>query len=620
MKYILSSLVRQFLFWMLFFAFARLIFLLYYLKIILTRDMGFFEVFAGFGHALRLDAVAASYIIIFPFFLLVVQSVWSPKWLNLLNKIYTLIILLVYSLITTAELGIYEEWKTKLPAKALLYLGNPGEIYKSSQTGIFILLVVILVAQVFIGFYSYQKIFYINLIRIKTNYIFSALFLVITPGFILMGLRGGLQQIPIVQSNSYYSGHHFLNVAATNSGYNLLHSVFENKKYLSENPYVSYVPGKAKQIVMDLYKVQKDTTIKVLTTDRPNIVLFIMESWSADLIEDLGGLPGITPQFKKLENEGIFFTNFWANGTRSEQGMASIFSSFPAHPVTSITIQPDKYAQLPSIVHVLKDAGYFTSFYFGGQLIYGNIKGYIYFNRFDRITEIYNFPDSIPQGKLGIHDQYVFERQQIEISTDPRPFFSTIFSTSTHSPYDMPMKIKDFLADNLENLYLNSAWYADSCIGDYITKARLKDWYDNTLFIIMADHSRSTYRHWDYHSPNYHKTFLLMYGNVIKKQFRGTKVDRIGAQVDLTSTLLHQLNIDSKNFTWSKNLINPTAKQFASVAFEEGIGWMRPQGYYFYDKKLDYLHCMEIPDSLQQPYLKEGKAYLQELFQQYMDY
>jgi phosphoglycerol transferase MdoB-like AlkP superfamily enzyme len=620
MAKIIFSLIRQFVFWMLFFAFARLIFLIYYLKIITKNQMALGEVLAGFWHALRLDAVTASYIIIIPFFLLLFQSLYSPKWFNWVNKIYTFIILIIYSLITTAEIGIYEEWKTKLPAKALLYLYNPDEIYNSSQTGVFLLLLIILIVQVFAGFYFFRRFFYSDIVRVKRNLVFSILFLLITPWFILLGLRGGIQQIPIVQSNSYYSEHHFLNVAATNSGYNLLHSWYENKKYLDKNPYISFNEEKARQIVNELHAVEKDTTISILKTKRPNIVLFTMESWSADLIETLGGLPGITPQFKKLEDDGILFTNFWANGTRSEQGMASIFSSFPAHPVTSITIQPDKYAQLPSLIQVLKDAGYFTSFYFGGQLIYGNIKGYIYYNGFDRITEVYDFPDTIPQGKLGIHDEYVLNRQISEVSKDPEPFLSAVFSSSTHSPYDMPMKIKDFLPDNLENLYLNSAWYADSCIGDYISRAKTKDWYDNTLFIVMADHSRSTYRHWDYHSPPYHKTFLLFYGDVIKEEFRGKQVERVGAQVDLVATLLSQMELDASSFKWSKDLLNPTSERFAAIAFEEGIGWIRPEGYYFYDKKLDYMHYMELPDSLQEPYLKEGKAYLQVLFQEYMDY
>jgi len=582
--------------------------------------MNFGEVLSVFWYSLRLDVVAASYLILFPFVLLLVQSLYSPRWLNHINKIYTLFFLLVYSLITITEVGIYDEWKTKLPAKALMYLNHPGEIYNSSPTGTFFLLVIILILMVAVGFYLYNRIFYSNLIKIKRNWIFTLLFLFITPGFILIGLRGGVQQIPIVQSNSYFSKHNFLNIAATNSGYNFLHSYYENQKNFGKNPFIFFPQAEANATVNKLFEVEKDTTLSFLTTERPNIILFIMESWSADLFETLGGIEGITPEVKKLGQDGIFFTNMWANGTRSEQGMASIFSGFPAHPISSITIQPDKYRQLPSMVHILKEQDYFTSFYFGGQLIYGNIKGYVYFNEFDRVTEIYDFDNNIPQGKLCVHDEFVFERQLSEVSEDHQPFFSTIFSSSTHSPYDMPMNIKGFLDDKFDNLYVNSAYYADSCIGDYIRKARNKDWYDNTLFIIIADHSRETYRHWNYYSSDYHKIFMLFYGNVINEEFRGTIVSKFGSQVDLSATLLSQLNLDSKEFKWSKNLMNPYSQDFASVAFEEGIGWITPYGKFFYDKRTNRYYDLELPKSYKEQTIKDGKSFLQVIFQQYMDF
>ena len=236
------------------------------------------------------------------------------------------------------------------------------------------------------------------------------------------------------------------------------------------------------------------------------------------------------------------------------------------------------------------------------------------------MREIYDFDSDIPQGKLGVHDEFVFERQLSEVSDDHHPFFSTIFSSSTHSPYDMPMKIKDFLDDKFDNLYINSAYYADSCIGDYIRKARNKDWYDNTLFIIIADHSRETYRHWSYYSSDYHKIFMLFYGNVIKEEFRGTIVSKFGSQVDLSATLLSQLSLDSKEFKWSKDLLNPYSQGFASIAFGDGIGWIRPYGKFIYDKRSNRYYDLELPENYKEQTIKEGKSYLQVLFQEYMDY
>jgi len=616
---ILGSLLRQFVFYMLFIAFTRAIFLLYYARLIVRDEIGVGEVTATFMHALRLDAVAASYMVIFPFLLLVIQSVYSPKWINFINKIYTVVILSAYSLITTAELGIYGEWKTKLPAKALNYLDHPGEIYNTAPTWTFILLITLFFIQVGGSFFVYNRYFYKNIINVKRNWIFTLLFLILTPGLILIGLRGGVQEIVIVQSDAYFSKHNILNIAATNSGYNFMQSYFENRNNMDKNPFEYYPIKEAKKTVAQLYDTGKDTTVNFLSIKRPNIVFVILESWSADLLEELGGRKGIAPEMSKLAHEGVLFTNIYSSSERSEQGISCLLGGFPAHPISCVTIQPDKYKRTPNLNHILKDEGYFSSYYFGGQLIYGNMKGYVYYSGFDRITEIYDFPSDIPQGKLGVHDADVFNRQLSEIGKDKTPFFSVIYTLSTHAPFDMPMKHRKFVDDNYQNLYLNSALYTDSVIGDFIRKAKTKEWFDNTLFVFIPDHSHDTYKKWAYPSPGYCKTFMLFYGNVIDDKFKGREIDKLASNVDFPATLLSQMNLDPSEFKWSKNIMNPYTKEFAYNSFEEGIGWIRPWGYFFYDNKYKTFRSIELPDSLKPQTVKEGKSFIQVVFQDYMD-
>ncbi len=617
---IISSLLRQFVFWMLMFAIARGVFLLYHVNLLAANHIPFPEAMGVFWHGLRLDIVGASYVLIFPFFLLFVQSLYSPKWLNYINRFYTFLMLLLYSLITSAELGIYNEWKTKLTAKSLMYLDHPAEIYNSSQTGTFFLLIFIFLAQIALGYLLYQKYFYENLTWVKRNFVFSSLFLVLTPGFLLMGLRGGIQPIVIVQSDSYFSKHNILNLAATNSGYNIFHSIFENKKNMGKNPFAVYGEAKAKAVVENLYAVQKDTTEFILKAKRPNIVFLMLESWSADFIESLGGMPGLTPGIANMEKEGVMFTGFYPTGTRSEQGIASILSGFPATPLTSVTIQPSKYGGLESFVKELEKEGYSTSFYFGGELVYGNIKGYVYFNGFDRITEGYDFPGSVPRGKLGVQDADVFDRQLTEIGNDSRPFFSMLFTSSTHSPFDMHTKLQKLWDEKDQNLYLNSAIYADSCISEFFRKAKKEDWYSNTLFILTPDHSHVTYKNHNYYSPGYHHGFLLLYGDVLRDEFRGKRIGTISSQVDIPKTILTQLEMDAAGkFHWSKNLFNPYAKHFATISFEEGLGMIRPQGFVFYDGSKKRMMNTNIPEGDRDSILLEEQSYLQVLFQEYLD-
>jgi len=614
---IFTSLFRQLLFWILFFALGRAVFLIYYHKLVSLEDPGFGEVMAGFWHALRLDVATACYILIIPFILILLRSLINSRVFDISNKVYTFIIILAYNLIIAAELGIYAEWKTKLHYKALHYLSNPDEVYNSADTSKFILLIVIFLFLTGISYLFYLKFIYRNL-DVKRNYISSSVVFIITSVLLFLGIRGGIQEIPITQSQSFYSKHNILNLAAVNSGYSFTFSMLENYRFMDKNPYEFFTDAEARKVVDELNHIERDTTISILTTQRPNIVILLLESWSADLIHSLGGEEGITPEFEKLAEEGLLFTQMYASGNRSEQAMSSIFGGFPATPITAITHNLDKVVNLPSFPQRLNDAGYHTSFYFGGHLMYGGIKSYLSIAGFDEMIEIYDIPDSLPRGKLGVHDEYLFDYQLGELNKINQPFFSVIFSMSTHSPYDQPMeKVLDW--GGSENQYINSAYYTDQCLRDYFMKAQQQEWYDSTLFIIMADHSHNSYRHWDVHSPNYRHIPMLFYGNVLKPEFRGKQSQQMASQVDLPVTLLKQFGMSSDEFYWSRNILNPYTQPFVFYETNNGFGWIRPDSYIVWYKDIGYIN-IEAPEEYKDQYIREGQAYLQTLFREFIDY
>jgi len=619
MKQILLSFIRQLLFWMLLFAFSRTVFLLFNYNLLMVEGIGFSEAMASYWHALHLDLSTASYFLIFPFIILLVQSFYSPRWLNKVNKVYTFIGVFLFCLLTVVELGIYPEWKTKLPFKAFTYLSNPTEVYDTISTRLFFTLLGLFMVKFTISYLVYLKWFYKNIVNTGRNYLFIAAFALVTPVLLLIGVRGGVQQIPINQSESYYSHHNILNLASVNSGFNLFISVIENYKNFGKNPYTYYSNDEVSKTIQEIFKTERDSTTAVLTTQRPNIVLLILESWSADLIESLGGEPGITPEFHKLEKEGILFTSLWATGPRSEQAMSSIFGGFPAHPISSITVQPDKFSKLTTITQKLIAEGYNTSFYFGGQLIYGNIRGFILHNGFQRITELENFGNDVKKGKLGVHDEYTLERQLNDLNHEKQPFFSALFTLSSHSPYDQPMKDVLDWGEN-EKPYINSAYYTDRSVGEFIRNAKKQPWYKNTLFIVVADHSHNSYRNWSFTTPLYHKIPLLFFGDVIKPELKGTRNPKLFNQCDIASTLLHQMDIDAHEFHWSRNMFNPYSPEFAYYSFEEGVGWIRPAGHVVYDARVRHFNEVSVPGKYRDSIVREGKSYLQAVFEEYMSY
>jgi phosphoglycerol transferase MdoB-like AlkP superfamily enzyme len=555
-----------------------------------------------------------------PFLLLTTQSVFSREWMNKIILVYNALIIFIYSLITTAELGIYDEWQTKLSSKAIKYLAHPSEVYNSASTSTFFLLLLILFAQFFVGFWTYRRWFWhrIGKTTIKRYYSFS--FFIITLSLLGICLRGGLQQIPINQSDAYFSKHDVLNLASVNSGWNMIHSLHQNFYSIEKNPFAYYKTEEAKRITDEMHKVKKDTTVRVLKTTNPNIIFILLEGWSADLIESLGGEKGITPHFRELEKEGILFTHMYSSGSRSEQGMSSVFAGCPATPLAQIARQPDKFVKLPSLPKALIAKGYHTSYYFGGDLVYGNIRGYIFSNGFDRIVEGKDFSSSFPRGKLGLHDEFVYPRFLNDLNNEKTPFFAAYFTMSTHAPFDIPNYKEKIHWPKLEKEYVNAAYYADSCLGDFIAKAKKTTWYENTLIVIVSDHGHNSYKGHEYWNTEYQKIPMIFLGGAVKDEYRGTQIDKYGSQIDIASTLLHQLGMKSDKFRWSKNLLNPYSPNFTYSAFEVGINWRCTDGDFVYEHNLNKYLDEKLPVAKKDSIEKAGKAYLQEVYREYFEY
>lgn len=613
------QLIKQFLFWILFFFLNRLVFISYHFDKL--KGTAFSETASTFYHALYLDVSSACYLIGLPFLLVFFQSLKWPGFFAQLNRYYSFLMIIVISILVSSELGVYEEWGTKLNAKALSYLEHPAEIFHSATLGMLLSGTAFILLQSFAGIYLYNKFVYSRSDRPGFSVYQLSAFFILSPALLLLGIRGGWQPIPIHQSDVYFSKKNFLNDAAVNSSWNLMQSIFQNKRNLNKNPYAYFPMEESKKMVKEMYEVEKDTTEKILVTPRPNVVLIILEGWSADVVESLEGEKGVTPEFDKLSREGLLFTNCYPPGERSDQGMTSILSGFPAQPNTSVIGQPSKYPRLACINKKFLEAGYTSSFMFGGQLNYGNIKGFIYYSGFDKIIEGEDFPGNIPQQRLGVPDEFLFERNINELKNEKQPFFSVMYTLSSHAPYDQPME--DVIQTGGEHKkYLNSVYYSDRSMGEYFRRARKQGWYKNTLFVIVADHSHPSPANRDFFEPAYRRIPLLFYGETVKKEYRGTKIEKVVSQADIASTLLAQLDMEHKEFKWSKNLFNPYSQEFAYYTFfTDGFGWIEKDKYVVQRNDINAIYLSKTEDEKQKEIMaNRGKAFLQAVFQEYLDF
>lgn len=559
------------------------------------------------------------YMLVIPYLLLIFYLIHPADFLNHINKLYMFFVILLTVIIYTSELKLYGEWDSKLHYNALTYLENPSLITESVSNFEWLKTLSVLFLSFILVIFIYYRYFHIQFKKSKTRPLLASIYLLVTAFLIFYGIRGGLKLYPISQSESYYSNHIILNDAATNSVWNLMHSIIENSRTSELNPYSFYDINDARKTINSLHNYPVNNFDTILKTAKPNIIMIIVESLSADVIEVLDGEKDIANNINKIISEGLLFTNFYANGYRTHLGHTAIFSGFPGQPVHSIISQTNKVKKIPSIISELKKNGYHTSFYCGSQLSFKNLKAYFLIKQIDCLRDINDFGSQIPRNRGGVLDDFVFERQLTELSKIDTPFFSAIFTSNPHQPYDVPEIV--IHGESEQDKYRNAVKYIDNCIGKYFEKCKKQLWFNNTLFVLTADHSIGLPKPRNISEPLRHKIPFVIFGNPLRDDLKGKTSIKIGSQVDIAATLLSQLNIDAKEFKWSKNLFNPDVPEFAYYCYIDALGWVRPQGAFAFNniyKQYDYFNIVD--STLAENIVIEGKSYLQVLFQEYLEY
>jgi len=621
----LFSLIRFFIFWLLFFAITRAAFELYFLHKL--KGAGFDEILQTFFYGFRLDASAAAYICTIPLLVFVIN--WcipkytiKPVWL----KVYTGLILFCISLNTILNFNIFREWGTKVTFRVFSsFYHAPSEALASSSSSpvgksIFIGLLLIgsgaLLSRYIIN-YNFKKPATTSGAKI------SLICLLVFANFLLM--RGGLQAEPINQNAAYFSDHEILNQSAMNTEWNLFNNIFENfrKPY---NPYEFMHPADAQKLVRDIYSVKNDSTLQILTTRRPNVVIIQIESYTASIIESLGGDKGVAPNFEKFISQGVLFNNIYSSADRTDKGIISIMSGFPSQAIRTVIADTIKQRKLPALSAVFKNAGYQTTYFYGGKSSYMDFNIFMKSHGVKKIVDEYSFDKNQVKTQWGVYDNTLLNKHLQYTEQEKQPFFSYLQTSTNHEPFILPVKAH-FPADedgDASNKFRSTAYFTDSCLNAYFEQAKKQAWYKNTLFILVADHGhrlpRNVAEAYDpvkYHIP------LLFFGDVIKPEYRGTKIGKLGGQTDIAATLLSQLGMPHNEFKWSKDLLNPQSANFAFFDWDNGFGFMLPGQAVSYDnsgRRIVYTSNKKADQQATNTALLYGKAFLQQIFTEYMSF
>ena len=596
------------------FTILRLLFLLFYIREL--KDIPTTHILFSFISGLPLDISASSYLVFLSLLLMVIgMMIHKNKMLFTLINWFNYILIVFCILISFIGIGLYANWGQKINTKAISFLLYPkevaGMIFDAYNLVYFTLLLVFASGAIFIyrRFFLPKKEVYLGMAQ-------SLLFFVFFSGCLLLGIRGGFQNIPIDKSWCYYSKHSVLNFASMNDFWNFF-DILVNPQ-IKQNPYIYSDNETALLTVSEMYNT-KDSTEFIVKSDRPNIVMVLMESMSADAIACFGGEPGIAPKFDSLAKEGLLFTNYFATGFRTEQGLVALINSFPAQPITTIMRNFGKFDNLPNVIKTLGENGYSTSYFSGGNLLFANTKTYLEVSGIDKMAGIDEVPHS-RETDWGAYDEDVYSYQLKELGKLHQPFFSIIVTLTNHEYFDAKVE-PIFKVSSEADKYRNTAHYADKCLYDYIQQAKKQPWYSNTLFIVTADHAHKHPLERNYNEVARHHIPMLILGGALKDEYKGKRIEKTASHLDMAATILGQLEMDHSKFTWSKDNLNPYSKGFAYYTFDNGFGFITDSAEVVYDHNLQAPISIKIkvPGANIDKTLQQGKAMLQISFQEYVD-
>ncbi len=608
---------RLLLYWLLFFAFFRLWFILW-----LRHQRGGGLPWEAFWYALPLDISAASYLLL-PAIVLAYGSGAAPVrahlWLaRLFSALYFGFILLALA-IYGANIFLYEEWHTPINSRAYAHFRIPGAMLSSMSVAF----KVGALALLFLLQWTWWRLFcsIVGPLPALSMGTWSERWV----GLLLLSawavaMRGGLGRLPINESAAYYSSDTFRNHAAVNAGWYFVHNLIETGK--AKNRYITMPSAEAQRQVADLLPPppsheEPHGWLDPSIARRPNVVVLLLESMSAQLIEALGGIPGVCPNLSRLATEGILFEHCYGSGYRTDQGVVAVLSGFPAQPDHSVVFIPEKARKLPSLARTLRSVGYTTAFAYGGELTFANMGLWLRHQQFEHILSVRDFEARDITQLWGVDDHRFLQRGIQMLKDLPEPFFAVLMTLSLHAPYDVPYQRTKTGRTDREK-FLLCASFVDQAIGEFFEKARCQPWYENALFVLVADHGHPLPGGISMDQPRSRHIPLLLCGPVIARAWRGRCVGTLGGHHDVPATLLRELGLDRRAFRWSRDLFDSSVPAFAYYSNENGMGWLTPHGAGFFDFKSQCWRPLSA-DTLSEKERTQARAYLQCLYDDFLE-
>ena len=503
----------------------------------------------------RLDAVLAAIITLPVLIVSHIPKITFNKYTKFAYYLYSVLLYVIISFLNIIDIEFFKEFGSHLNMQAQMYGFESGD-----EAWIQIWVAYPVFSYLFIIFFISYLVYRITKLLINlcqssdSSYPMPvrAVLSIILFLFIGLSARGGIQQRPVTPGYGYFTRiDDMANHLAINSVHNYIHSLIQNSK----EPSMKYYKN-ADNITAQIIEKNRENNKKILPPSvfkKPNIILILLESHTANRCNFLNPdlKDNITPNLNKIASEGINFKNCYANGPRTAHGLSSILCSWPTIPGYPLIRQPQyKIKGQSTFASIFKNIGYDTGFLYGGDAEFDEMKSFAIMNAFDKIYD--HKEDSYLRGfsldnkdggsnPWGVFDEFLFNRCLSIMSekNNDQPIMLTLLTATNHAPWIIPDKhsetIPEFNSD-FKGPFSDSRRtmrYVDFALGNFIEEAKKQEWFDNTIFIITADHGLNIFKDKIHDPRNGHIPFII-YNNKLES----LTIDKLVSHIDILPTIL----------------------------------------------------------------------------------
>ena len=505
--------------------------------------------------AIRIDLSSIGYLATIGVFILILHVVARPKT-ELFQRIFTLYgscVVTVVVIVEASTPAFINQYDVRPNRLYIEYLDYPQEVFSMLVHGhLFAMLSTLLLASL-TSVYSYRLLCRAftqppSLKKASNLPILMAALIIC-----LFAARGTLNHRPLNPALVYFSQDSLVNSLVLNSTYSV---AFALKNMGNEKSASNLYGTMSRQQIIDTVKKASYRkqfvagNIPTLAHNKPfvsgvkkNLVIILEESLGARFVGELGGLD-ITPELDKLYQQGWGFDNLYATGTRSVRGIEAITTGFTPSPSRSVVKLSKSQHNFFSLADVLSQEGYKTQFIYGGESHFDNMKSFFLGNGFNDIVDINHIENPQFISSWGVSDEDLFnqaDKELTKLSNSTEPFFSLVFTSSNHDPFDIPQgKVSLPKGHNPENYKRDLAIkYADYALGKFINKAKTQSYWENTVFLVVADHDVRVFGSEPVPLKSFHIPAV-----VLNSDMKSKRDPRLVSQIDLPVTLMSLLGID----------------------------------------------------------------------------